>query len=63
VSLLTDTQGRRLVLRKQPAGDLLPSARAVDREYRVITALAGTDVPVPASLCCCDDPEVIGTPF
>ena len=38
---------RRLVLRKQPAGPLLPSAHAIDREYRVITALAGTEVPVP----------------
>ena len=38
---------RRLVLRKKPAGDVLPSAHAVDREFRVITALAQTNVPVP----------------
>ncbi|HTQ01649.1 MAG TPA: phosphotransferase family protein [Casimicrobiaceae bacterium] len=51
------------VLRKQPDGELLPSAHAVDREYRVITALARTDVPVPRTYCYCDDRSVIGTPF
>ena len=41
---------RRLVLRKKPPGELLPSAHAVDREARVLTALAGTGVPVPRVL-------------
>ncbi len=54
---------RELVLRKQPPGELLPSAHAVDREYRVITALADTDVPVPRTLLFCEDRAVIGTPF
>ena len=54
---------RSYVLRKRPEGALLPSAHAVDREYRVISALAKTDVPVPRTYCYCDDPEVIGTPF
>lgn len=54
---------RSYVLRKQPAGVLLPSAHAVDREYRVITALGGTDVPVPRTYCHCDESSVIGTPF
>lgn len=54
---------RRLVLRKQPAGELLPSAHAVDREYRIISALAATDVPVPPALLFCDDRSVVGTPF
>lgn len=54
---------RTLVLRKQPAGELLPSAHAIDREYRVISALAGTAVPVPPALLYCDDRAVIGTPF
>ncbi len=54
---------RRLVLRKQPAGDLLPSAHAVDREFRVISALAKTDVPVPSALLFCEDRAVVGTPF
>ncbi len=54
----------RLVLRKQPGGaHLLPSAHAVDREYRIMHALAATDVPVPDALLYCDDPMVAGTPF
>lgn len=59
--ILTD-QGE-YVLRKQPAGQLLPSAHAIDREYRVIEALSGTDVPVPRPLLFCEDRTVIGTPF
>lgn len=55
---------RAMVLRKRPAGDnLLPSAHAVDREYRILNALAGTDVPVPTTLLYCADESVIGTPF
>ena len=54
---------KRYVLRKKPAGDVLPSAHAVDREYRAITALAATDVPVPRALLFCGDTSVIGTPF
>jgi aminoglycoside phosphotransferase (APT) family kinase protein len=55
--------GRSYVLRKQPEGELLPSAHAVDREFRVITALGRTDVPVPRTYCYCEDRSVIGTPF
>ena len=51
------------VLRKQPPGQLLPSAHAVDREYRVLQALARTDVPVPEALVYSDDASLIGTPF
>lgn len=54
---------RRLVVRKKPTGEVLPSAHAVDREYRVITALAATDVPVPRTVLFCDDISVTGTPF
>jgi aminoglycoside phosphotransferase (APT) family kinase protein len=54
---------RKYVLRRKPPGPLLPSAHAVEREYRVITALAATDVPVPRSWCLCEDPSVIGTSF
>jgi aminoglycoside phosphotransferase (APT) family kinase protein len=57
------TAGRRYVLRKQPPGVLLPSAHQVDREYRVMKALAGTDVPVPGMYCLCEDSSVIGTKF
>jgi aminoglycoside phosphotransferase (APT) family kinase protein len=51
------------VLRKQPPGKLLPSAHAIDREFRVMGALAGSAVPVPRMRLYCDDPAVIGTPF
>ena len=60
--LIVTTRGE-YVLRKQPPGDLLPSAHAVDREYRVIEALSKTDVPVPRAVLFCDDRAVIGTPF
>jgi len=55
--------GREFVLRKQPPGHLLPSAHQVDREYRVMHALAGTDVPVPKMYALCEDVGVIGTKF
>jgi len=58
-----DAGGKSYVLRRKPPGELLPSAHAVDREFRVITALGQTDVPVPKTYCFCDDAEVIGTPF
>ena len=52
-----------LVLRMQPHGDLLPSAHAVDREFRILAALSATDVPVPGTVCFSDDRSVVGTPF
>ena len=55
--------GKTFVLRKQPEGELLPSAHAVDREYRVMTALAATGVPVPRTYCYSDDRSIVGTPF
>ena len=51
------------VLRRQPPGKLLKSAHAVDREYRVMQALAGSDVPVPKVLHLCEDRDVIGSMF
>jgi aminoglycoside phosphotransferase (APT) family kinase protein len=54
---------RRFVLRRKPPGALLASAHAVDREFRVIRALAGTDVPVARADVLCEDPSVIGTVF
>lgn len=54
---------RQYVLRKKPPGTLLPSAHAVDREYRVMRALRGSDVPVPEVLLLCADESVIGTMF
>lgn len=53
----------RAVLRKQPNAVLMPSAHAIDREYRVLNALRGSAIPVPAPLHYCSDREVIGTPF
>jgi aminoglycoside phosphotransferase (APT) family kinase protein len=52
-----------VILRKQPTGELLPSAHAVDREFRVQRALAATEVPVPRMLHLCEDRTVIGTLF
>ena len=52
-----------LVVRKKPPGELLPSAHAVEREYRVMRALDGTGVPVPKALGLCEDASVCGTPF
>jgi len=60
---LLSTPSRRYVLRRKPPGRLLPSAHAVDREYRVISALGATDVPVPRALLLCDDESVVGTAF
>jgi aminoglycoside phosphotransferase (APT) family kinase protein len=51
------------VMRRKPPGKLLLSAHAVDREYRVMTALAGSGVPVPRTYALCEDPGIIGTPF
>src|SRR4029434_596750 len=54
-----DAGGKSYVLRRKPPGKLLPSAHAVDREYRVITALASTDVPVARTYALCTDDSVI----
>ncbi|MCX7159581.1 MAG: phosphotransferase family protein, partial [Proteobacteria bacterium] len=56
---------RRYVMRAKPgpAAKLLPSAHAVDREYRVMTALARAGFPVPRTYCLCEDESVIGRAF
>jgi len=51
------------VLRRKPPGVLLASAHAIEREYRVMRALAGSGVPVPRMHVLCEDTSVIGTPF
>ncbi|MBV9394378.1 MAG: phosphotransferase family protein [Methylobacteriaceae bacterium] len=58
-----DTPDRAYVLRRKPFGKLLPSAHAVDREYRVITALGRTGFPVARSYGLCTDDSVIGAAF
>ncbi len=57
------TPSARYVLRRKPPGKLLKSAHAVDREYRVITALHGTGFAAPRTYCLCEDESVIGTMF
>jgi aminoglycoside phosphotransferase (APT) family kinase protein len=58
-----DAASRQYVLRKKPPGPLLPSAHAVEREFRVMRALAATPVPVPRVHALCEDDAVIGSAF
>ncbi len=60
---LLETPTRRYVLRRKPPGKLLPSAHAVDREYRVIRALFAQSFPVAEPLLYCNDEAVAGTAF
>ncbi len=60
---LLETPVRRYVLRRKPPGKLLPSAHAVDREFRVISALYRQRFPVPEPIVYCGDAEVVGTAF
>lgn len=62
-TFLLATRGAKYVLRKKPDGELLKSAHAVDREYRVQKALLDTDVPVARVLHLCQDSDVLGTDF
>ena len=62
-TFLLKTPSRNFVLRRKPPGKLLKSAHAVDREYRVQKALAGTDVPVSKMHLLCEDDEIIGSSF
>src|ERR1051325_5268871 len=61
--LLTADDGRRYVLRRKPFGKLLPSAHAVDREFRVISALHAAGFPVARPYALCSDEGVIGAMF
>src|SRR6476659_795846 len=58
-----DAASGAYVLRRKPPGPLLPSAHAVDREFRVLRALAETPVPVPRVHALCEDDAVIGSAF
>ena len=62
-TFLVQAARHRYVLRRKPPGKLLPSAHAVDREYRVIRALANSQVPVAKAYALCEDISVIGTAF
>ncbi len=52
-----------LVLRRPPLGHVLPTAHDMTREYRVLSALTGTDIPVPVPVAFCDDTEIVDAPF
>ncbi|MGH8217779.1 MAG: phosphotransferase family protein [Steroidobacteraceae bacterium] len=58
-----DAANGAYVLRRKPFGNLLPSAHAVEREYRVLTALHAVGFPVPRVFALCEDPTVIGSAF
>lgn len=60
--ILTSSVGK-FVLRRKPPGVLLKSAHSVDREFRVMSALANTNVPVPKMHFLCEDEDVIGSMF
>jgi aminoglycoside phosphotransferase (APT) family kinase protein len=60
---VTDTAGGRWVLRRPPLGQVLASAHDMGREHTIISALAGTDVPVPRTVGLCTDDAVNGSPF
>ena len=63
LTYLLETPAQRYVLRRKPPGKLLKSAHAVDREFRVLRALAGTGFPVPQPHALCEDDSVVGTMF
>lgn len=62
-TFLLHTPAQDYVMRKKPPGVLLPSAHAVDREFKIMSALQSTDVPVAKTYALCEDSDVIGTPF
>ncbi|KJS20644.1 MAG: aminoglycoside phosphotransferase [Hoeflea sp. BRH_c9] len=62
-TFFVDTDRQRIVLRKKPDGKILPGAHAIEREYRAMSALFGTGVPVPQPLALCEDEAVLGTAF
>ena len=58
-----ETDGKDYVLRRKPFGHLLPSAHAVEREFRLLSALRPTGFPIPAPIALCEDASIIGTTF
>lgn len=60
---LITTPEKKFVLRRKPPGKLLPSAHAVDREYKVMTALGQVGFPVPKTHVLCEDQDIAGTTF
>ena len=62
-TFLLDAGIAKYVLRKKPAGQLLASAHAIDREYRIMKVLGNSEVPVPKMHFYCEDLDILGTPF
>ncbi len=62
-TFLIESGDRKYVMRKKPPGQLLATAHMVEREYRIMTALQDTDVPVPRTYLLCEDPDLTGTAF
>jgi aminoglycoside phosphotransferase (APT) family kinase protein len=62
-AIVTARDGRRWVLRRPPLGNLLPTAHDVSREYRIISSLQGTGVPVPAPIALTTDTEITDAPM
>ena len=62
-TFLIESAARRVVLRKKPPGLLLPTAHQVEREFRILGALARSEVPVPHVFALCEDESVVGTTF
>lgn len=62
-TFLVASPEHRYVLRRKPGGVLLPSAHAIEREFRVLAGLAATGVPVPRVYALCEDPSIIGSAF
>ncbi|KAF2013911.1 APH-domain-containing protein [Aaosphaeria arxii CBS 175.79] len=61
---ITDSTSSKFVMRKKPPGKLVSkTAHKVEREYRILSALQNTDVPVPKVYCLCEDSSVVGSPF
>src|SRR5262245_8326998 len=60
---MLETPGRKYVLRRKPPGKLLPSAHAVDREFKAISALYAQDFPVAEPVIYCADESITGTAF
>jgi aminoglycoside phosphotransferase (APT) family kinase protein len=63
LTYLVCDERRSWIVRRPPLGHVLATAHDMAREYRVMTALAPTDVPVPETYVLCEDPEVLGAPF
>ena len=63
LTYIVDAGKRRLVVRRPPLAHVLPTAHDMSREYRVLSALQDTGIPVPRLIAFCDDPTIIGAPF